>query len=51
MQKEKNNKDFTIRFILNTFIGFTLCTQASMKDCLGAFITENECPFNIPIGI
>lgn len=35
MQKEKNNKDFTIHFILNTFIGFTLCTQASMKDCLG----------------
>lgn len=42
MQKEKNNKDFTIRLILNTFIGFTLCTQASMKDCLGVFITEKR---------
>lgn len=40
MQKEKSNKDFTIRFKLSTFIGFTLCTQASIKDCLGVFITE-----------
>lgn len=45
MQKEKINKDFTIRFILNTFIGFTLCTQASMKDCLGVFITEKRISF------
>lgn len=42
MQKEKSNKDFTIRFKLSAFIGFTLCTQASMKDCLGVFITEKR---------